>query len=73
MSKSQQNKTISSETGLGFHFMRKSANCLAQDLNYFYKEIDNFDDEQICRFIGFIDEVESNIKKIKFRVLKNIK
>lgn len=56
---------LRNEAIIGFHFIRKSANSLAQDLKYFNQAPKYFSNEQITNILGYIEEVEQNIKDIR--------
>jgi len=64
------NKNSQNETLIGFHFIRKSANSLAQDLRYFQDVPNHFSDSQIANILGEIEEVEEYIKIIRQAISK---
>jgi hypothetical protein len=59
------NPKLESEIIIGFHFIRKSANSLVEDLKYFNQTPQNFSAEQIANILGQIEEVEQNIKNVR--------
>jgi hypothetical protein len=65
MTKKNLNSKLQSEITIGFHLIRKSANALTQDLQYFNEIPRYFTAEQIANILGQIEEVEKNIKNVR--------
>ena len=65
MPKQNLNPNLENEIIIGFHFIRKSANSLVEDLKYFNQIPNYFSDEQVANIFGQLEEVEQNIKNIR--------
>ena len=63
--KMKQDHITRGEVQISFHFLRKSACNLSEDLRYFASLTDRFNDEQVVNILGQLSDIEDNIKEVR--------
>ena len=61
----QQQTITKGEILASFHFLRKSACNLSEDLRYFTSYASHFNDQQTINILGQLSDIENNIKKLR--------